>query len=227
MKKTKNTTTKNTNIENVNVESEVVSSEVITNHVESVIDTKHTTTTIDMVKVFEKVKKSFFVTCTITLSDMTTLDLNYAFSKVVEFYLTTFTFNVDQVYVMSRTTFLNTFCKMFNVSPTMSKFFNKSENKTLKTYGTDVVGVHGVTFDVDKYYELLCMVKYSNMVVGGVNVFYCNEKVFFMSHTMFENFVSGGVLNDLQVNVIASDLTTLDTYKKSLTEIEIVPSEVK
>jgi hypothetical protein len=215
---------------NIPVTSETVTpvtpvTETVTPNVNTLQNT-HKTVTIDMKKMFLTLKKSFFVTCKIILSDGTEKDLNECYPKVGEFILSTLTVNADvekkNIYVMSRQHFLNIFCRLYEISPSLSKHFNgKGDNKVNKTvsmYGQDVIGLFPVTFDVDTYFDKVGLGTYANFVTGGVNFFYPSKstKVFFASKAVYDIFAKGELLNDAPVNVVDVPLATLETFKKTL-----------
>ena len=191
------------------------------------IEKTHNTVTLNLKRLYEKVKFSFLVSAIIQCVNGLTFDVQFMYSKVIEFILTQFTFKTDTVYLVSRKTYLNIMCKLFDLSPTMSKKSNKMENATITVYGDDVQGFINV-FDVDKHYTRVCMVAHDCFVHDGINIVYVNGNVLFMHHDIFTKFQNGEMLNDTTVQVIDIDYNLIPSFKPQciiVRDDEIEPSD--
>lgn len=207
---------KNTELNNVSLETETVSSE---NAKPTSVEKTHNVETIDFKKMYEKVKFVFLTSVILTCINGYAVTIETAYKYVVQYILSQFTFDTSKIYLVSRGTFLNVFCMLFDVQPVfdVKKYDSESKLKKITTaiknvYGTLVESVN--QFDVDKYYYTLTFVKYQCFVCNGINVVYYNEKMFFMSHELFEKFKNGEMLNDTKIQVIDVDMSGIEHYKK-------------
>lgn len=136
------------------------------------------------------------------MRDVATLSLMV---PVFEYLLSTFQFNVKNVYGVPRDSFLTLFCKLWNLSPSTSYKSTNKHNSTISVYGP-VVDKFPARFDADREYNRIGLNGANVVALPNVKAWNLSRMnlIALMSQDSFASFTEGS--NGVDVPVLSIEI---------------------
>lgn len=140
------------------------------------------------------------------------IDWVKAYQNTLEFVISHVTFGDGDIFVISRTTFLNAMCHIARMSPDESKTKRDNGNSTadVSTYG-EMKNVYKDVFHTDGVYYKGTFVNQPQFVHAGFNMFHFKKNIFIMKHETYTNLIDCKN-SEISCKVIDVNLDNLAPY---------------